>query len=206
MRTKTLLLCSLLACGTIIANAQEKGFNVGITAGMNVAKMTNMEMESRLGFNIGAKFEYNFNHHLYLGWGVLWTMKGSKCDIYGDDNYKTKMKYNPYYLELPISIGGRFTMNDGISIFGETGPYLAIGVCGKIKYGDFSELCGMKNKDFFNETASNRFDSGWGARAGIEINGFQVHIGYEYSFTKVVDTDFYKSHNTNLNIGVTYMF
>lgn len=63
MRTKTLLLCSLLACGTIIANAQEKGFNVGITAGMNVTQMTNMEMDSRLGFNIGAKFEYSFLPH-----------------------------------------------------------------------------------------------------------------------------------------------
>lgn len=80
MKTKALLLGGLLACCALTANAQE-GFRAGITAGMNVTNITDTEMDCRIGFNAGARFEYNFNPNLYLGWGVQWSMKGNMKDV-----------------------------------------------------------------------------------------------------------------------------
>lgn len=203
MKTKALLLGGLLACCALTANAQE-GFRAGITAGMNVTNITDTEMDCRIGFNAGARFEYNFNPNLYLGWGVQWSMKGNMKEV-GKNGAKVTVKNNAHYLEIPVNIGGRIHLSDDLSLFGETGPYFAVGTCGKTK-ADATVLgqSGSADADFFGDNGANRFDAGWGLRAGVEVSSFQIHLGYEYGFTKVWDDT--SAHNWNFNVGVTYMF
>lgn len=185
--------------GTLTANAQSAGqVRFGVTGGMNVTGITDIEgSESKIGFNLGLRGEYNFSKNVYVNAGLLWSMKGVK---YGDGNVKD----NPSYLEIPIAVGGRYFISDGLSIFAETGPYFAVGVCGKskaeTKVGNIESTVKV---DYFGDDGAKRFDAGWGLRAGVEVNKFQVHLGYEHGFVNIYDDN---CKNWNFNVGVSYMF
>lgn len=204
-------MAALLACGALTANAQAKeGLRFGVTGGMNVANITDVNGESRLGFNVGVRAEYSFTPNVYFGTGLLFTQKGTKYDGALEINgvrVEASEKLNPGYLELPLMVGYRYDFGNDIYLFGETGPYLAVGVCGKYKYE--ASVAGHKvdkKFDFFGDDGmeGRRFDAGWGLRAGVEFSSFQVHLGYEYGFAKVWENS--SSHNSNFTVGVSYMF
>ena len=63
---KKFLMTLAVACFALTASAQEKGdFRFGVTAGMNVANVTDCERDSRIGFHVGVKGEYNITENLY---------------------------------------------------------------------------------------------------------------------------------------------
>lgn len=200
MKLKSLLLGVVLSlAGTFTANAQSAGqVRFGVTGGMNVTNISGIEdSDSKLGFNLGFRGEYNFSEKFYANAGLVWSMKGLK----GGDEEEGKVKFTPSYLQIPVAAGYRFILDKGLSIFVETGPYFAFGVCGKCKIGS-------DKVDYFGDSedavGAKRFDFGWGARAGVEIKKFQVHLGYEHGITKVFDETDCK--NWNFNVGVSYMF
>ena len=197
---KKFLMTLAVACFALTASAQEKGdFRFGVTAGMNVSNITDMKMDSRIGFHVGAKAEYNITDNLYGNAALLFSQKGNQKE---EGAYKETE--NPGYIELPIHIGYRFKMGDKVSIFGETGPYFAYGICGKDKL----EGTGVADYDvkFFDYDNANKFDFGWGVKAGVEYAKFQISLGYEYGITKVFDIDDVKPHNSNFMVSVAYMF
>lgn len=197
---KKFLMTLAVACFALTASAQEKGdFRFGVTAGMNVSNITDMKMDSRIGFHVGAKAEYNITDNLYGNAALLFSQKGNQKEEGG-----VEATSNPGYLELPIHIGYRFKMGDKVSIFGETGPYFAYGICGKDKL----EGAGPADYDvkFFDYDNANKFDFGWGVKAGVEYAKFQISLGYEYGITKVFDADDFKPHNSNFMVSVAYMF
>lgn len=205
MKTKIACMAALLSLGAMTASAQKAGeFRFGVTAGMNVPKITDINADCRIGFHAGVRAEYNFTDNLYGSLGLLFTQKGAEYDA----EYKgvsAKYKMNPGYLELPLQIGYRFHVGDNVSIFGETGPYFAFGVCGKHKVDVDSPIGGGDMKtDFFGDDGANVFDGGWGLRLGVEVSKFQIGLGYEYGFSKVWDES--SSHNSNFTIGLSYMF
>ena len=188
---KKFLMTLAVACFALTASAQEKGdLRFGVTAGMNVSNITDLKMDSRIGFHVGAKAEYNITDNLYGNAALLFSQKGCKKD---------ELTMNPGYLELPIHIGYRFKMGDKVSIFGEIGPYFAYGICGKVKEGDY-------DVKFFDDDDVNKFDFGWGVKAGVEYAKFQISLGYEHGITEVFDYTGLDSHNSNFMVSVAYMF
>lgn len=192
MRLKAILIAALMVCGVSTVSAQvEKGFRYGVTAGLNTSNYSEGDMDSRIGFHVGVRGEYSFSNSLYGTASLLFSQKGAKA---GEGDYK--VKYNPGYLELPIMVGYRYGFDNGLSIFGETGPYFAYGICGKQKLGD-------EKYDFF-EDGVKKFDAGWGIHAGVEYSKFQIRVGYEFGLSKVYDEN--DAKNRNLMVSVGYMF
>ena len=64
---------------------------------------------------------------VYLDMGALLTLKGAKID----GGSAASIKFNPYYLEIPVHIGYKYAVNENFAIFGNAGPYLAIGFLAK---------------------------------------------------------------------------
>lgn len=198
MRLKAILIAALMVCGVSTVSAQiEKGLRYGVIAGLNCSNTDGEGSKSKIGFHVGARAEYNFSESLYATASLLYSHKGFKIDNYDD------FKANAGYLELPIMAGYRWSLNNGLSIFGETGPYFAYGICGKVK-GD-----GDEDYDFFGDEedsfGAKRFDAGWGIHAGVEYSKFQIRVGYELGFTKLYDVDD-SAKNRNLMVSVGYTF
>ena len=188
-----------VACFALTASAQEKGdLRFGVTAGMNVSNITDTETDSRIGFHVGAKAEYNITDNLYGNAALLFSQKGCQFEEDGE-----KLTANPGYIELPIHIGYRFKMSEKVSIFGEIGPYFAYGICGKLKVEDSFWEYDMK---FFDIDEVNKFDFGWGVKAGVEYAKFQISLGYEGGITEVFDSRGLDPHNSNFMVSVAYMF
>lgn len=176
---KKIFAVAILALAALSINAQDfKKFRFGPTAGLNVAKVTDLDAKMAIGFNVGARAEYNFNDNIYLGSGLLLSQKGWKYA-----GYTAKAGY----LEIPINAGYRYCVNDNFALFGEFGPYIGVGIYGKDGYFD----------------AAKRFDLGLGIAVGTEISKFQVRVGYELGLTNVYPGG---GKNRNLFVGVAYMF
>lgn len=205
---KKLLMAVMLFCGVVSGFAQSKGeFRIGPTVGMNAAGITDLDgTEYRIGFNLGARVDYGFTNNVYIASGLILSQKG--FDTENDADLDVDFTAKPLYLNIPIHIGYTYSLGNVVSIFGETGPYLGFGVGGRYTIGNEKY---SRHPEFFGEHKANTFDMGWGLRIGVEANRFQIHLGYEYGIT---DTDLMKysdvtlgsGHNSNISVGVSYMF
>ena len=196
---KKLFAVAFLAVMTISATAQDfKKFRFGPTIGLNISTMNSVaDHSSKVGFNVGALAEYNFTDNIFMTGALKFSQKGFKYDD-GDN------KVNPGYIELPIHAGYRYSFNDKFSIFGEFGPYLAVGVCGKDKDDDSSiDYFGGEND--FKTMRAKRFDFGLGFAAGVEYSKIQARVGYDFGLTKIFEGDG-APKNRNFYIALSYMF
>lgn len=186
---KKLFTVLALALVTLTISAQDfKKFRFGPTVGLNVSTVTdNGGGSNKIGFNAGVRGEYNFSNHWFATLGLGISQKGFK-DAGGE-------KAKPYYLEIPIKGGYRYSFNDDFSLFGEFGPYMAIGIAGKYYDTKIFSADGWDNK---------KFDFGLGIGVGAEYKKFQLRIGYDFGLLKT--TDWATSKNRNLYINLGYMF
>lgn len=212
---KKLFAVAFLAVMTISATAQDfKKFRFGPTVGLNVATTTADEVGSRVGFSVGALAEYNFTDNVFMTGALKFSQKGGKYEVAVPGMAVAKYSANPGYIELPIHAGYRYSFNDKFSIFGEFGPYIGIGVCGKSKV----EINGKeKSENYFGDPAKDedtygakRFDFGLGFAAGAEFSKFQLRIGYDFGLTGLENYDvpdpYKKSKNRNFYVALSYMF
>ena len=212
---KGIIAAVALACGTLTASAQHSGdLRFGVTAGMNVARVTDLDADSRIGFNLGLRLDYGITNNFYVSGALLFTQKGFKVEA--DRPVNLTYKGNPGYFEIPIHVGYRYHLDDDLNLFVETGPYFAFGICGKEKIegsgrgddwgsGWFNRYDSNDlENDYFGGGAARVFDGGWGLRFGVEVSSFQIHMAYDYGFSKVWEGS--SCHNSNFSVGLTYMF
>lgn len=213
---KKIFLTLAVALVGLTAGAQEKGdIRFGVIAGMNISNTTDYDLEndSRVGFHVGVKAEYNFSQNFYGNVGILFTEKGCKYSE-GEGDWTYEETQNPGYIEVPINFGYRYAVTDAVTVFGETGPYFAYGICGKCKQvnkaeGEPDEI---SEADFFDEdrlykTKIRRFDIGWGLKLGVEAYKCQLAIGYEFGIPGL--SSVYPglvAYHTNFMVSASYMF
>lgn len=200
MSFKRLFAVAILAVMTVSVSAQDfKKFRFGPTVGLNVATTTSAEVSSRVGFQVGALGEYNFNDNFFLLSAVKFSQKGGKFAGGGGS-------FNPYYIEIPLHGGYRYNFNDKFSLFGEFGPYIGIGVCGKISEDGEPSINYFGNEGMEALGAkAKRFDFGLGLAAGAEYSNFQLRLGYDFGLTKLYDV-VGSAKNRNFYIALSYMF
>lgn len=138
---------------------------------------------------------------LYMDMEALLSLKGAKLDAGG-----LEAKLKPYYLEIPVHLGYKYEANEDFSVFGNAGPYMAIGLFGKMDGEVASVASGSVN--IFGDDVFKRFDFGLGLKAGIEIKKtVQVVLGYDLGLIDVVkDNDGEGVQNRNFSISLAYLF
>ena len=193
---KALLLFALVAISAVSINAQDN-LKWGVMAGMNVSKYTITGFDSRIGFHAGVKAELGLSQDAngsgaYMDFAALLTLKGAKID----GGSLASIKFNPYYLEVPVRVGYKYAVNDDFSLFGSVGPDTA----------DIAELGGNSiSEDIFGDDGLKRFDFGLGLKAGVEFSKkYQVAISYDFGLIEVIKEVGMK--NRNLMISLGYMF
>lgn len=191
-------------------NAQDN-LKWGVMAGMNVSKYTITGFDSRIGFHAGVKAELGLSQEAsgaYMDFAALLTLKGAKID----GGSIASIKFNPYYLEVPVHVGYKYAVNDDFALFGNVGPYIAVGLFGKVKakvdgnIADLGELgTNSASEDIFGDDGLKRFDFGLGLKAGVEFSKkYQLAISYDFGLVEVAKDLGMK--NRNLMISLGYMF
>ena len=194
---KILVLFALTAIAMVSVNAQDN-LKWGVMAGMNVSKYTFTGFDNRVGFHAGVKAELGLSQEAsgaYMDFAALLTLKGAKID----GGSIATVKFNPYYLEIPVHVGYKYAVNENFALFGSVGPYLAVGLFGKAKLsignaiGDWADIEGMESV------------GGLGLKAGVEFNKkYQVALSYDFGLIDVQKDLGMK--NRNLMISFGYMF
>lgn len=207
---KVLLFFALVAISVVSINAQDN-LKWGVMAGMNVSKYTITGFDSRIGFHAGVKAELGLSQEAsgaYMDFAALLTLKGAKID----GGSIASIKFNPYYLEVPVHVGYKYAVNDDFALFGNVGPYIAVGLFGKAKakvdgnIADLGELgTNSASEDIFGDDGLKRFDFGLGLKAGVEFSKkYQLAISYDFGLIEVAKDLGMKNRNLMLSLG--YMF
>lgn len=219
---KKLLLSALCALGfwtmSTTANAQLLAdiegmppYKLGVTAGVNVSDFTSTACTAKAGFNIGADLMLDASDLLkntYLRVNLLLQRKGSVYD-WAEDGWvgmelPKDSKIKTWYIEVPLDYGYAHRLNSDWTVFGEMGPYFAVGIGGKYNYDLKS---GDEKISYFGSDKlgdPKRFDVGWGfAVGGMLNNQHQIKLGYQFGF---IDMSKLMKQNRNFMINYTYFF
>ncbi|MBD9178467.1 MAG: PorT family protein [Odoribacter splanchnicus] len=230
---KKIVMLAVMAAGMVFsATAQESGF--GIRASLNLSNVNNKydgevasgesksdyeyDFKNRVGFNIGLIYDWGISESFYIQPGLYFTTRGAKIEE-SEEDYKYEEKWKLNYLQIPILASYRIALTDNVKWHINAGPYLAIGVGGKVKWeetydgdtdkGDYKAF-GTANEDSDEEKGGlKRFDAGLSFGTGVSINKFYIGLTYDLGLVNAADKDTwkdYKMRNRNFSIGVGYNF
>ena len=193
----------------------QEGLSFGVKVGGNFSNFSGSdfsdELDSKLGFQLGLTAEYGLSDNLFIGSGLEFTTKGARAkEELGPVTMKTSI--NPMYLQLPVHIGFKFEVANGVNLLAEVGPYAAFGIGGKskvtIKIGDEKET---EKNNFFgseDEGGAKRFDFGVGGAIGAEFGKVVVKAGYDLGLADIsrFDDGDNKVKNGNLFLTLGFKF
>ncbi len=223
---KKILLTLLLALPFCMAT-KAQDFRMGVTGGYNLSSPNGYKSQS--GFHVGVKGELGLpqvTKGLYMDFGLMLSSHGWKSPGYyyngiytssaGDkpdkptSGFTADNKCTPYYLNIPIHIGYKFSVGRNVSLFVNAGPYFNIGLFGKAKETITPDKGTATTKEtagnVFSDKMLNRFDWGLGFRAGTEIaRHVQLSIGYEWGMKNINKTGV-NNKNRTFVASCAYMF
>lgn len=169
MKKILLSIASLLVCTTgavALENEPEEGISWMGLLGMNVSKLQNSDYGAKVGARLGVRMDYVLPsaHGTYVTAGIDWSMKGGKSSFQvmdaSNQAYDASFKYNLHYFEIPVRVGFRYNIIKELGIYGEVGPYFAVGVGGKHKcsIGDGTDISAIEDEYTFKAFRNSSFD------------------------------------------------
>jgi hypothetical protein len=217
MKTKALLFALTTTVLALNAKAQDKT-TFGVRAGVNFQNLNgkdgaghDLDYKLKTGFNIGVNAEIPLAPDFYVQPGLLFSTKGAKEEVTGQDDIKTNISY----LEVPINLLYKPTLGSGKLLLG-FGPYIGVAVGGKMKQGsndvDLKFANDVKSTDPNADITIKRMDFGGNLLAGYELTSkisFQLNAQLGMS-NLIPKFDGKKSDaklkNTGFGISVGYRF
>jgi hypothetical protein len=195
-------LAFLLMTGTVMAQGQ-------LRAGINLANVSVNDNGRVDDANSLTSFQVGFISDVSLGSkllslqpGILFTGKGSKIQNgnSGEVGY-FKQTTNPMYVEIPVTLVAKAPIGGGNHFFAGAGPYLGVGVAGKVKtegrsiVGNYSSEKDIRFSDDDPTTLSQeegaglgiikRFDYGLNGTVGIEGRSIVLGVNYGLGLAKL---------------------
>jgi len=177
-------------------------------AGVNLANVTVTndgaidETKSLTSFQAGFIVNVPITPYIAFQPGVVGTGKGTKSQSGNmNDNTYYRASSNPYYIEIPANLVFKTGSSGYTRFFAGAGPYLGIGVAGKVK-SDGKVLGTIfhseKNIEWSNDDPSTlnyeegsgfgimkRFDYGLNGTAGIEFKKTVLSVNYGLGLAKL---------------------
>ncbi len=218
--TKTLLVSVFCFFSIFSSNAQlntlfgvKGGFNASNVTGFGDISVTEegsagttVSTKYKPGFHLGFVSQINITDHFFVQPELLYSLQGAKFLASVSMSGSSVSDYestNLHYLQLPIYAGTKIATGQGLDILLGVGPYLGFGIASE--------------DDFFGDSGIfRRFDVGLTAMGGIQVNKFQVTIGYDLGLIDLVnaprwseikkETGLSSICNRNFKASVAYFF
>jgi hypothetical protein len=218
MKTKIVILFTLIFVSVAAFSQQLGRTTIGVRAGINFQNLNgkdenddNLSNDLKVGFNVGVNAELPIAQDFYVQPGLLYSTKGARVnDVNGGDD----AKLNLAYLEIPINLLYKPALGDGHLLMG-FGPYVAFGVGGKLKVGDFDTDVEFDNDVSLAEITAGphfrRMDAGANLLFGYELsNNLSAQINAQLGLVNIQpDVDGQKvgtTKNTGFGISLGYRF
>jgi hypothetical protein len=212
-KAKMFMVLALMSLVATSVQAQDdemplKTFRVGLFGGVNISNITvDIDHTSRVGYNVGLMAEFNPLKFLYVNAQASIVQRGVVFEKFSQIQYTSGSKAGqhpdieatPCYFMFAPHVGLRAFVNKRgktpLSIYGEFGPYYAIGFTGSFK--DKNREADKKWK-YFKESRevidehieTNKNDFGLTGEVGVEIgNVCKVGLRYDHGLTKAFKVD-----------------
>ena len=229
MKKKFLVILVAVMFTASYANAQ---LSVGGRLGLNLTTVSTRDFDGKKphkddrykfkpGFQIGAVADYALSNELSIQPGLIFSQLGYKKKIGKTD---AKVVTNLNYIQLPANLMYKLDVS-GFKLFAQAGPYLGIGINGKVKMWDgdgkrvkkedipFAEDDWDKIKFGGDENKHNfkALDFGFGVGAGIQFNEIQIALSHSFGLLNADHkSDFGNDKSSTRNhcfaITATYLF
>ena len=208
---KVIVFFSLLLMALPIV-AQE--FKIGAVAGLNLNVPS--DLESGLGFRVGVKGELALPKQvggLYADFGLaLSSIPWQTVKRYNPNTgIVTQDKATPYYLNIPLHVGYKWNCGQNAKFFVNAGPYLNVGVFGKVKntmMDEHQKKLRSVSLNYFSYVGSDhRIDWGLGLGTGLELaKHYQISVGYEWGMRDILPSQSYDYRDRTFTLQLAYMF
>lgn len=209
------IILAMLLCGGIFLNSNAQvtqPLSLGVKAGGALSTSSVDDYTMRGGLAVGIVVDYNFTKNLFLRSGFDFMMKGGKYDQHFDiltngvaENGRKTVSVHLNYIQLPVMIGYRSDIGNGVSIYGSGGLYGALAVYGKGRYNYYTNLNTKESQEYdsLEDLNFKKFDFGLVAAIGVEYQRYSVNIGYEYGLINLNSTKDSYNYLTNRAYPIT---
>ncbi len=177
-----------------------------VRAGVSAYNYTKADkLSTKAGYTVGVGLDYAFNETWSFQSGLMFTAKGAKLDDSGVD---CKMK--PVYMDIPLQAAVKFALGEKVKLVVNAGPYIGVGLGGKITSKDGSLSVSKKifsDDKNFNELTNNkyaslkakRFDAGIQYGVGAEFGDILLNLNCQYGLV----SPFKNSDSKNVGLVLT---
>lgn len=202
----------LLEC--LQVNAQEiklkGGLNYSSVTFYNTGKRLSDEFDSRLGYQFGANAVVPVSANYSINTGVIMMKRKHDRINIPEPNDKWHFTTTRWYLEFPVLARREFRLNK-VSLYGELGPYVGVGVGQTIdnpyKYYYKGEFVQKGNIDYqwgADDYDLKRVDFGYNIGLGFLINKWEVGICYEHGIINFENASWLESKNRAILFNCAY--
>jgi hypothetical protein len=210
----------------ITATSMTFAQTVGVKAGLNLSTVLmkdntttySTDFKMNPGFNVGVLVDFPIGEVFVIEPGLLLSTKGFKEefkeDIHQIGVIEYKNKTNLYYLDIPVYAKAAFGVGDDVELYGAFGPYLGVGLWGKMKseviYNGEKENSD-ENIKWGNDAENDHFervDYGLSFGAGVEFYSVFIEATYGLGLANIspYTEDGFKTNNRVLGISAGYRF
>lgn len=216
---KCFLVAVVLLTAAGIVNAQTFGLKAGYSSSdISVEDEDgsyNEDISMKSGFHVGPTLEFPVSENFSIDMALLLATKGAKADesdSFEGETYSMESKVNMWYLDIPVF--AKFsTFAGNTRIYGLAGPYLGVGLTGKVKMEltEGSESYSEEDDISWGDGDDNdfkRLDLGIGLGAGIEFDSFFVELTTHLGLNNISAEEDYgtKIKNRTFMLSVGYKF
>lgn len=194
-----------IALFSIDGNAQSASpVSFKVEAGWNMSKPTDTD-KAKSGFNVGATAEYLLSRSWFLDAGIWLQSKPWEIDYASvvEEQKGASVKATPYYLNIPVHAGYRFTLTDKVAVTAALGPYIGVGLWGS---GKERGSVDFKVDNVFDDWMK-RFEIGADIRIGVEfMKHYLLSAGYSIQFNHFDGGELLANRNQVFSLSVGYKF
>ncbi len=197
----------------------KSGLNLSTMYLKNQGESSTDEFEMVPRFVFGITREFPISESFSFESGLLFSSKGYKVDTYYHIPTFTGEYFPIYeratlnYIDIPVSLK-LTTAKKSLQFFGTLGPYVAIGLSGKISRKEYNiddqgEIVYHGTIDYTDEMGKDgqwkRLDYGMQAGAGLIIRKIAFRINYSYGLANIAQNEVTTEKNQIVGISLGYI-
>lgn len=190
---------SILAAAVLMLTATNAFAQMSVGAGyLNATDKIENTSTNLNGFYAGVSYNIPISGGFAVAPGLYYSALFS-----GKDGYFVDTKTTEQFANIPLNFNLNFELASDMTAFVYAGPTFQYGISSKN-----SASAGSLNIDSDNYKGDyyRKTNVLLGGGVGMNVNAFQLTVGYDYGLMNLVDSDNVKRHKSYVKLGVAYLF